>query len=82
MPCKASNNWFVQVKKGDWSDSEESFEDVEVSVVHSTDTHGQRSYGWPSPTKIILEMGDHWGKAELATATRLAIVLATHLNSK
>ena len=45
-----SKNWLVQIK-GDIHDKES---DYELSVVREDNRHGQISYGWGGPKKIIL----------------------------
>lgn len=79
MPSK-KGRWLVQAWKGGFDEHDKCYSEVEVSVVHSSDTHGQKSYGWPSSTKIILDLGDSYTKVKFATAVRLAHVLAEHLN--
>ena len=78
MPCK----WIVCAKKGYWSKHDQAYEEIEVSVVHSSDKHGRQSYGWESPTKIIINMGNELNKEAFAAAVRIAHVVADHLNSK
>ena len=78
MPKKA---WSVRIKKG-YYDKTDGYEEVEVAVTHSSDTHGLRSYGWASPTKVIVETEyDGIGKKELGRLRGIAQAIADHLNA-
>jgi hypothetical protein len=62
----------VKFKEGDGD-----YGEYEVSVVHKSDTHGQISWGWSSPTKIIIDNGNE----NYRQAVKIAKVLCKALNA-
>lgn len=85
VPINAKHQWLIQ-ELGAIGDEESG---VELSVVLRSNTHGQQSYGWDGPTKIILGGGSEQlcrdmdikiNIAELAHWRQVARMVAYGLN--
>lgn len=78
-----SDVWTVQIKGDEPEDMDgDTYGNVEVSVVHRDNDHGQASWGWADQHKIIFTTDYDVDVAELSRLKGCAQAVADHLNTK